>query len=788
MAQNENINVNINVTGSAQIKEAADASKKLGDQINDTTQKLDKNTEAHGRQGEEVNKTKRKMTEAEMGFRNFSFQIQDMAVQLEMGTDAFRVMGQQLPQLLGSFGTIGIALGAVFGVGIPLARLGLSALGFEMRDVNEIAKNLSEDVKTMNEAQKENLTTVEGLRVKYGELAESVKKYNESNEKISTTIAQSQLTSEITKLRKEYLFLGDDLNSALNKANDSLKMTGEIGTMAFLGLSSLWTKFTTGLNDKQIQILGENLKKLDKDSSPKQILETIALINEELIKTGLSATKIEEIKNSLEPMRRLAEAAKDMNKNINDAADKTSVLNTQLLGIQAQYITKIGDAQRSYNQQLAINLQRNQKFEELTAHQNQLEKDGLLTSYAKAEIRAKENIIIKEAAEKLRDFEKAQQETYYAQQLSNEAKLFQLQMEGKILGIQNDLVTAFDYESYTQQKILRNIYDQQQALFAVGELRRKNQITEERALKLQEQISEIRKQSDANAALDAEKIRTENAKNMNQQIYGIRRENEDRQRQLNLIEEVLDKSTLRAETERKLADISSQQRRVEQEIIYNSRLSIEERTRQLERVNEAYQKSRDLAEEEYRIRKRIDESAPLGANQRMKELSESFSNFKIAGMAVDAVWNNMGSALDKFVETGKLSFGDFARSVIMDLTKIALKASAMQFLKAAYGSMGGGEGILGGIKSLFGFAEGGDPPVGVPSIVGERGPELFVPKTAGTIMPAGSFSSATRSPAVTNVYNISAVDAKSVAQLFYENRHTMFGTVEAARKEMPMRR
>ena len=32
------------------------------------------------------------------------------------------------------------------------------------------------------------------------------------------------------------------------------------------------------------------------------------------------------------------------------------------------------------------------------------------------------------------------------------------------------------------------------------------------------------------------------------------------------------------------------------------------------------------------------------------------------------------------------------------------------------------------------FAEGGRPPTGVPSIVGEEGPELFVPDTAGTVL------------------------------------------------------
>ena len=37
--------------------------------------------------------------------------------------------------------------------------------------------------------------------------------------------------------------------------------------------------------------------------------------------------------------------------------------------------------------------------------------------------------------------------------------------------------------------------------------------------------------------------------------------------------------------------------------------------------------------------------------------------------------------------------------------------------------------------NLLPFADGGSPPVGVPSIVGERGPEIFVPRSAGAIIP-----------------------------------------------------
>ena len=152
----------------------------------------------------------------------------------------------------------------------------------------------------------------------------------------------------------------------------------------------------------------------------------------------------------------------------------------------------------------------------------------------------------------------------------------------------------------------------------------------------------------------------------------------------------------------------------------------------------------------------------------------------MAGNAFNSITSNMNSAIDNFVTTGKFKFGDFARSVIQDLIKIELKAQASKLLG---GMQGGISSFLG---SLFGgfFAEGGSPPVGKPSIVGENGPELFVPKSAGTIIPNGGSvgNAAQGNTYITN--NISAIDAKSVAQLFAENRKTLFGSVQMAQKEL----
>ena len=75
-----------------------------------------------------------------------------------------------------------------------------------------------------------------------------------------------------------------------------------------------------------------------------------------------------------------------------------------------------------------------------------------------------------------------------------------------------------------------------------------------------------------------------------------------------------------------------------------------------------------------------------------------------------------------------------------------------------FGGGGGGlipfqSGLLG--DSAIGFANGGRPPVGKASIVGEKGPELFVPNSAGNIIPNSKLGGG---DSITNIVNVS-VDA-----------------------------
>ena len=139
------------------------------------------------------------------------------------------------------------------------------------------------------------------------------------------------------------------------------------------------------------------------------------------------------------------------------------------------------------------------------------------------------------------------------------------------------------------------------------------------------------------------------------------------------------------------------------------------------------------------------------------------TSFEAGGKAFDSMMGSMTKALDEFVTTGKLNFGDFAGSIIKDMLAIQLRASATNLFsmlgKIAVASFTGSPTIP--MQPGGGYANGGDPPVGVPSMVGERGPELFVPRTAGTIVPNHSLAMMGGSTNNITNYNIQAIDTKS---------------------------
>ena len=154
----------------------------------------------------------------------------------------------------------------------------------------------------------------------------------------------------------------------------------------------------------------------------------------------------------------------------------------------------------------------------------------------------------------------------------------------------------------------------------------------------------------------------------------------------------------------------------------------------------------------------------------------------------DAVWNNMTSAIDEMVQNGTTSFSKLTESILKDLLKIELKKQALALWEMA----SGGKGFMGMVGKIFGFADGGDPPVGVPSMVGERGPELFVPKTAGTIVPNHMLGSSQQAPTINYngpyIASMSAIDTQSGLQFLAKNKQSVWSVYQSANRSIPMSR
>lgn len=285
------------------------------------------------------------------------------------------------------------------------------------------------------------------------------------------------------------------------------------------------------------------------------------------------------------------------------------------------------------------------------------------------------------------------------------------------------------------------------------------------SVELQKQLGLIQEQSRANiASLEAEQMRKVIAgeitqKEANDNIAIARIREEGAMKVLQLEKQIADeKDTLRKQDLQNQLDAT---KRV-------TDFAISEKQREIDE------------------KKALEQSSAAGAINALAQIGKSLTPYEMAQKSILQTWGKISDAVDTFVETGKFKFSDFARSVIADLAKMIIKAQIFKAIEATLGFFG---------IPIPGRAAGGPTQAGQPYIVGEKGPELFVPKSAGTVIPNNKLDAGTEamgtgkvSAPIYNNYvtnNINALDSRSVAQLFAENRKILLGTVQMAQRELP---
>ena len=173
------------------------------------------------------------------------------------------------------------------------------------------------------------------------------------------------------------------------------------------------------------------------------------------------------------------------------------------------------------------------------------------------------------------------------------------------------------------------------------------------------------------------------------------------------------------------------------------------------------------------------EGLSLNANMFNEELMNAKSETELLNERFREIGQAIEQGLVSNLTDAVMGTQTLAGAAINVLNKLKRKLVEIAVQKAVSGiggfiggmfSSGGGGGFFGsggGLASFMpslgglGFANGGRPPVGKASIVGERGPELFVPSTAGTIIPNNQLGGGSTNNIVVNVNMEGGVDAQA---------------------------
>jgi lambda family phage tail tape measure protein len=196
-----------------------------------------------------------------------------------------------------------------------------------------------------------------------------------------------------------------------------------------------------------------------------------------------------------------------------------------------------------------------------------------------------------------------------------------------------------------------------------------------------------------------------------------------------------------------------------------------------------------------------------GWNKAFKQYAEDAENYgRLAENMFSSFTGHMNDAIDKFVENGKISFSDLANSIIKDLLKIQLRMAMSQGISSMFGASGLGgifnsfvrssneasPGFVGPPSSAMGAAASGGQ-IDSPTLVGENGPEIFIPNRSGTVVPNNMLSDVMGGGGGvtyngTVIQNMQAIDTQSALQFLAKNKMGVYSANQSAARSIPTSR
>ena len=155
----------------------------------------------------------------------------------------------------------------------------------------------------------------------------------------------------------------------------------------------------------------------------------------------------------------------------------------------------------------------------------------------------------------------------------------------------------------------------------------------------------------------------------------------------------------------------------------------------------AAEKGQEFAEFTQRVLDLVKQGVPFDEAFKLEKANLDAQRFTTELERQKQLAAEIGQTIEQGIKGAIMGAIDGSKSLSESLSGILRQLGGM-FLNRGIGSFKSADGT-GGSGLLGMFANGGRPPVGRPSIVGERGPELFVPDRAGTIIPNNQLGGST---------------------------------------------
>ena len=203
-------------------------------------------------------------------FQNTANQLGDIAVQASMGTNIFRVLGQQIPQIAGGFAILGGAIGPIAAILSVVAAVGFPLIAM-FTQLGSGAKSLAEN---MDDLEDETDSAVEKLGQALVPMSELETAFNEFAQQVrNTRIEIAALT--LDKLERDVMRTGDAVASFAENAGifERLRYGSEQFGSAVRKLQNVFE-----ISKTEAEGLRDALAAVDNATNPEELAEAFGAL------------------------------------------------------------------------------------------------------------------------------------------------------------------------------------------------------------------------------------------------------------------------------------------------------------------------------------------------------------------------------------------------------------------------------------------------------------------------------------------------------------------------------